>query len=187
MRSEQWEQHCKGEERTRRQRGGVSYDELKGMGEEAIVSHGVSQRIFLGLSEAKRHIAFVRSCSGHGGIGLKKALCAYWHLSRGKSVADVMEVMRLGESTLVRLQRHMLGDALLALHARQAGPLGPKKGPTGTVRCRLANGSDLVGIHDVNAKRRKNISGSRFTATYPASKAYYKGGLLIHNAAAPSN
>lgn len=45
---------------------------------------------------------------------------AYWHLCRSKSVADVMEVLRLAENTLARLQRHMLGAAWLDALARES-------------------------------------------------------------------
>ena len=48
----------------------------------------------------------------------------------GKSLAEYMEVLRLGESTLVRLQRHMLGavwfDALALQAGNQWGEVGPQ-------------------------------------------------------------
>ena len=95
----------------------ISGNDLAGMDKAAIFAHGVGQCIFHEQGAARLHLAFARSCSGHGGIGLKKAACAYWHLCRGKSAADVMEAVGIGESTVVRLQRHMLGavwlDALM--------------------------------------------------------------------------
>lgn len=106
----------------------LSYDELCAMSEEAVIAHGVSQGVFQGFSTAKQHIAFVRPCSGHGAIGLKKAMRAYWHLCHGKRLADVMEIVRLGENTVARLQRHMLGavffDALVMQSENRWGEEG---------------------------------------------------------------
>ena len=107
----------------------VSADELTGMDAAAIRAHAVRQGIFRREGEAQ-HIAFRRWCSGHGSIGLKKTLCAYWYLCRGKSVAFTMEALRLGETTCMRLQRHMLGavflDTLTLQSKNQWGTKGPK-------------------------------------------------------------
>ena len=102
------------------------------MPEDAIIAHGVEHKIFAKVAEAKQHLAFKRSCAGHGAIGMKKAMCAYWHLCQGKTKAEIMTALRIGESTVTRLQYHALGAIWL-----DALQLQSEKNEKASQQCRV--------------------------------------------------
>ena len=99
----------------------ISYEELSSLSEEAIIDYGVKQGIFQ-EGAVEEHIAFARTCSGHGAIGVKRTMCAYVLLCHGATLAQVQLTTGLSESTVCRLRTRMLGATILILGTRPSGP-----------------------------------------------------------------